>query len=239
MPGGEQINPRYLQRSASAMRSASFVSRTPRHVIPQDIVFPPGVSRPPATARGQCSPISSSPPRPPSHFSFFSSSSCLSQKCPTNRRSVWGGVVALVAAAAGAEQRDSSGGTIRAVLYLCPLLLASLLLCVTGALPVASLCVLLLLQVWNNETALVARCRKVYSNAHAYHINSISVNRYCTFIVCGSLYMVPMIVLQNTGSLTEQWYSISVNRYNYICFLTLSFGAVFVFISSSFFFSRL
>lgn len=40
MPGGEQINPRYLQRSASAMRSSSLVSRTPRHVIPEDIVFP-------------------------------------------------------------------------------------------------------------------------------------------------------------------------------------------------------
>lgn len=33
------------------------------------------------------------------------------------------------------------------------------------------------MQVWSNETALVARCRRVYANAHAYHINSISNNR--------------------------------------------------------------
>lgn len=30
--------------------------------------------------------------------------------------------------------------------------------------------------VTSNETALVARCRRVYGNAHAYHINSISTN---------------------------------------------------------------
>ncbi|GBG80673.1 hypothetical protein CBR_g31132 [Chara braunii] len=29
---------------------------------------------------------------------------------------------------------------------------------------------------WRNETALVARCRRVFANAHAYHINSISNN---------------------------------------------------------------
>ncbi|XP_024403121.1 serine/threonine protein phosphatase 2A 55 kDa regulatory subunit B beta isoform isoform X3 [Physcomitrium patens] len=30
--------------------------------------------------------------------------------------------------------------------------------------------------VWSNEMTLVARCRRVYANAHAYHINSISNN---------------------------------------------------------------
>ena len=33
-------------------------------------------------------------------------------------------------------------------------------------------------QIPTNETALVARCRRVFSNAHAYHINSISCNRW-------------------------------------------------------------
>jgi serine/threonine-protein phosphatase 2A regulatory subunit B len=33
--------------------------------------------------------------------------------------------------------------------------------------------------VWSSETALMARCRRVYANAHAYHINSISNNSDC------------------------------------------------------------
>lgn len=46
------------------------------------------------------------------------------------------------------------------------------------------------MQVWSNETALVARCRRVYANAHAYHINSISNNRCfhpgpSNFVKCG------------------------------------------------------
>ncbi|XP_024403767.1 serine/threonine protein phosphatase 2A 55 kDa regulatory subunit B beta isoform isoform X1 [Physcomitrium patens] len=42
--------------------------------------------------------------------------------------------------------------------------------------------------LWSNETALVARCRKVYANAHAYHINSISNNSDCeTFISADDL----------------------------------------------------
>ncbi|XP_073391492.1 serine/threonine protein phosphatase 2A 55 kDa regulatory subunit B beta isoform isoform X4 [Physcomitrium patens] len=39
-----------------------------------------------------------------------------------------------------------------------------------------------------NETTLVARCRKVYCNAHAYHINSISTNSDCeTYISADDL----------------------------------------------------
>ncbi|XP_024359596.1 serine/threonine protein phosphatase 2A 55 kDa regulatory subunit B beta isoform isoform X2 [Physcomitrium patens] len=42
--------------------------------------------------------------------------------------------------------------------------------------------------VWSNETALVARCRRVYANAHAYHINSISNNSDCeTYISADDL----------------------------------------------------
>ncbi|KAG0556649.1 hypothetical protein M758_11G067800 [Ceratodon purpureus] len=42
--------------------------------------------------------------------------------------------------------------------------------------------------VWSNETALVARCRRVYANAHAYHINSISSNSDCeTYISADDL----------------------------------------------------
>jgi serine/threonine-protein phosphatase 2A regulatory subunit B len=32
------------------------------------------------------------------------------------------------------------------------------------------------LQVTSTEVLLAARCKKVYANAHTYHINSISVN---------------------------------------------------------------
>ncbi|KAH9531232.1 hypothetical protein CY35_19G026600 [Sphagnum magellanicum] len=42
--------------------------------------------------------------------------------------------------------------------------------------------------VWSNETALVARCRRVYANAHAYHINSVSNNSDCeTYISADDL----------------------------------------------------
>ncbi|CAK9212613.1 unnamed protein product [Sphagnum troendelagicum] len=44
------------------------------------------------------------------------------------------------------------------------------------------------LVVWSNETALVARCRRVYANAHAYHINSVSNNSDCeTYISADDL----------------------------------------------------
>eukprot|EP00245_Coleochaete_scutata_P004418 TRINITY_DN169_c0_g1_i1.p1 TRINITY_DN169_c0_g1~~TRINITY_DN169_c0_g1_i1.p1 ORF type:complete len:524 (-),score=86.16 TRINITY_DN169_c0_g1_i1:750-2321(-) len=42
--------------------------------------------------------------------------------------------------------------------------------------------------VWSNEVALVARCRRVFGNAHAYHINSISNNSdYETYISADDL----------------------------------------------------
>lgn len=42
--------------------------------------------------------------------------------------------------------------------------------------------------VWSAETALLARCRRVYANAHAYHINSISNNSDCeTYISADDL----------------------------------------------------
>lgn len=42
--------------------------------------------------------------------------------------------------------------------------------------------------VSSHESALVARCRRIYGNAHAYHINSISVNSDCeTFISADDL----------------------------------------------------
>eukprot|EP00897_Mesotaenium_endlicherianum_P006297 jgi/Mesen1/5696/ME000288S04905 len=42
--------------------------------------------------------------------------------------------------------------------------------------------------VASNETALVARCRRTYANAHAYHINSISTNSDCeTYISADDL----------------------------------------------------
>ncbi|KAG0555082.1 hypothetical protein M758_12G146800 [Ceratodon purpureus] len=42
--------------------------------------------------------------------------------------------------------------------------------------------------VWSSETALMARCRRIYANAHAYHINSISNNSDCeTYISADDL----------------------------------------------------
>lgn len=39
----------------------------------------------------------------------------------------------------------------------------------------AELCIYAV-QVTNTEVLLAARCKRVYANAHTYHINSISVN---------------------------------------------------------------
>ncbi len=55
------------------------------------------------------------------------------------------------------------------------------------------------IQVWSNETALVARCRRVYANAHAYHINSVSNNRWvqtCIFQVVGLHAYLRLVDLQ-------------------------------------------
>jgi hypothetical protein len=42
---------------------------------------------------------------------------------------------------------------------------------------------LLCMQVTGQDLNLVPRCRRVYSHAHDYHINSISNNRLATFLI--------------------------------------------------------
>ncbi|XP_024389245.1 serine/threonine protein phosphatase 2A 55 kDa regulatory subunit B beta isoform [Physcomitrium patens] len=54
--------------------------------------------------------------------------------------------------------------------------------------PLGGIPALHLPSVSSNESTLVARCRKVYANAHAYHINSISTNSDCeTYISADDL----------------------------------------------------
>lgn len=72
-------------------------------------------------------------------------------------------------------------------------------------------------QVSSLETSLVARCRRVYTHAHDYHINSISNNRF--------IHISPIIVLATIFLLTDLVYCM-VGLYNYL-FLFVHFLKIF------------
>ena len=69
--------------------------------------------------------------------------------------------------------------------------------------PVFSAGTLRVPQLLASETVLAARCRRAYPNAHAYHINSISVNTDCaTFISADDLRINLWSLEAGSGSFT-------------------------------------